>query len=145
MPRGGARPGAGRKAGRKNRRKLQLEVEAKNEGRTLTPAQKHAALKRQVALCVADNMEADEIAAVLEIPADRLRALFSRELRHGRAIIRAEMLARLEAQSAEGNVAAGKAVLAAADGEGAPGKTVDGHAPGSVAERALRLIEGGRS
>jgi hypothetical protein len=140
---GGAREGAGRKPGRKNRPKLQLEVVTESHGEKLTPRQRQALLRRQVALMRADSMSDDAIAAVIAIPVDQLRAVFGRELAHGREIIRSEVLARLDQQSESGNVSAGKALLAAADGE--PTTAHGEHAPDSVAARALRIIDGGKT
>lgn len=145
MSRGGARPGAGRKSGGTNRAKLQLEVAAEAGGKKPTPAQRHKALRRQVALCVADDMDESAIAVVMMLPVERLRQLFARELQHGREIVRAVMLARLDALSEGGNVAASKAVLAAAEGDAEPKRDGHGHAPGSLAARALTIINGGKA
>lgn len=117
MSRGGARLGAGRKKGKPNRLKLQLEIAAESVGQKLTPAQRHAALKRQVAICVSDGMPPEKIAVIMGMTIDQLRGAFSRELEHGRELTRAAELFRLDAASAEGKVAASKIILQTAGTE----------------------------
>ncbi len=143
--RGGKRQGAGRKRGSSNRPKLQLEVEANTAGEKLTATDRVRILKRQVALCVADGMTAETIAAVMKLPIEKLRAVFAHELEHGREIVRADELLRLDAASQGGKVAASKAILANAGKATAPGKTpkpneTDGE---KVTRLALRVLNGG--
>lgn len=143
--RGGKREGAGRKRGSPNRYKLQLEVAAKTAGGKLSAADRMRVLKRQVALCVADGMPAEKIAAVMGLPIEKLRAVFAHELEHGREIVRADELLRLDAASEGGKVAASKIILANAGKATAPGETpkpneTDG---GKVTRLALRVLNGG--
>ena len=110
----------GRPKGSKNKPRLYLTGEEVEVGKKPTAAQRHQAMKRQVALCVHDGMDEASIAAVLDLTVEKLRALFARELRHGRDLVRAEELMRLDAASADGNVAASKAILSPPGATGKP-------------------------
>ncbi len=143
--RGGKRQGAGRKRGSTNRRKLQLEVESNTASGKLTAADRMRVMRRQIALCVADGMTAEKIAAVMGLPNEKLRAVFAHELEHGREIVRADELLRLDAASEGGKVAASKIILANAGKATAPGETpkpneTDGE---KVTRLAFRVLNGG--
>jgi hypothetical protein len=133
----------GRPKGSKNNPKLRLEIQEISPGKRPTPAQRMQALKRQVALYVADGMVESSIAAVMEMPVEKLRAVFRRELLHGREIVRANELRNLDAASAAGSVPASKALLAAANGDpNIPARKEKGVA--GLNEAALRIINGGK-
>ena len=147
MPRGGARPGSGPKKGAQYNRRWRLEVESAGPGQKPTAAQRTRALRRQICLCAADGMSVETIAAVLGFSVDKLKALFRRELQFGREIIRAEELARMGEQSAEGKLAATKSLLekltpasAASGNKRAPAEMENDR----VTQAALKLIKGGR-
>ncbi len=143
---GGRRDGAGRKRGSLNKPKLQLASGADATQKAPTAAQRTRALKRQVALCVADGMDEISIGAVLGLDVAKLRVLFAHELAHGSAIVRAEMLARLAEAGDAGNVAAQKALLAVVEPvDGAGGDVKPSNAPDRVVESALRLLQGGKT
>jgi hypothetical protein len=133
----------GRPKGSKNNPKLRLDAQAIVPGKRLTPAQRMQALKRQVALYVADGMAEPSIAAIMEIPLDKLKAVFGRELLHGREIVRANQLLNLDEASAAGSVPASKALLAAANGDPDP-STQKKKGPSGLNEAALRIINGGK-
>ena len=137
----------GRPKGSKNHPKLHLEIQEMPTGTKPTPAQRMQALKRQVALCVADGMSEDSIAAVMEMAVDKLKAVFGHELAHGREIVRADELRRLDAASAAGSVPASKALLAAANGspetEDIP--TASKNTNDKVTRLALRVMNGGKN
>ncbi|MBD8552372.1 hypothetical protein [Sphingomonas sp. CFBP 8764] len=91
-------------------------------------------------------MDVSTIAAALMIEEERLRIEFAHELAHGSAIVQADNLAALSAAAAEGNAAAAKALLAiatrvAGPPPGAPAIPTGG----GVTERALRILQGGKS
>ncbi len=108
--RGGRREGAGRKSGVPNKPKLQLVAQ---DGELLaaaphSPKSKMAAMRRHVAWMVATGMSGDEIAAAMGLTCDKLKAVFARELEHGYAIARAELVARFLAAGDAGKVNADK-------------------------------------
>lgn len=116
------------------------------EGRRQTQAQRHRELKRLVALCVADDMPRETIAAVVGIDLAKLEVCFGHELAHGKAIIRAEELMRLDAQSGDGKTAATKALLENADtSPSAGGQKNGGTQREKIAQGALRILNGGRN
>jgi hypothetical protein len=104
------------------------------------------ALKRHVVLCIADGMEPDKIAALLGMPIDKLRAVFAHELEHGREIVRAEELRRLDEQSGAGKTAATKTLLDNAGAKGAPPKpqSEEESRADKIMQGALRLLQGGK-
>jgi hypothetical protein len=152
MSRGGARKGAGRKKGQRNRPKFQLEpdVPGAEGGIALTPAQRTALLRRQIALLVADGMTEAKISAVMAIPVDRLKACFAHELTNGREIVRAEALLQLDAAGASGSVTAAKAILERAgagkdtSAKPTPGANA-GHDQGKIVQLALERMNRGRN
>lgn len=115
----------------------------------MSPAERHAALKRQVALCRAADMADDAIAEIMQIPVDQLIAAYPRELKFGREIVKAEELRRLDVASGNGSVPAAKALLAVTGNGDQPqgGRKVDDSA-GKENNRsnvlALRLLSGGK-
>lgn len=139
----------GRPKGSKNKKKFSLTPEGEAQTENLTPMQRHRLMQRQVALCVADEMDEGVIAEVLGISIDRLKALYPRELRYGREIIRADELMRLDAASAGGSVPASKAILVTSSGQRtAPKKTPADertrNGSQNVTNLAIKLMQGGR-
>lgn len=102
----------GRPKGSKNKRRLQLTGERIDAGKKQTPAQRMQLLQRQVVLLVAAGRPPETIAAVMDMPLDRLRSVFAHQLEYGRDIVLAEELMRLDAQSAGGKTAATKLMIA---------------------------------
>lgn len=147
MPRGGARPGCGRKRGGRNDPSFELIGEENAErARKMTRADRHQLLKRKVALCVADGMLPAKIAAVMCIKLERLEALYAHELEHGREIIRAEQLLCADLQSAAGKTAGTKLLLESSNRAGGTPSPKD-HAKAeqeSIVAGALKLISGGK-
>ncbi len=143
--RGGKRNGAGRPKGSRNKPRLQLEVEDPPKVPGRSQSQRMRELKQMVALLVSDGMAPSAIAAVMGFSEEKLRAVFAHELRHGKQIVRAQALAQLAAAGDGGNVAAAKALLANADGEG---PSLGGS--GDVTDRdrrnkaALTILNGGK-
>lgn len=113
----------------------------------MTRAQRHALLQRQVVLMVADDYPAEVIAEVMQIPLDRLKAMFARQLKYGKAIVRAEELLRLDAQSESGKTAATKRLLETAAGAAKELGVKSDKAKvdqATIVATALTLIPGGR-
>jgi hypothetical protein len=118
--------------------------------RKITPAERHARIKRQVALCRAAGMSDEAIAGVMQVSVEDLRVAFQRELKFGREIVCAEELTRLDAASAAGNVPAAKALLATAGGTD---KEISDRRNGdatrseteAVNRAALRILNGGKN
>jgi hypothetical protein len=110
MPRGGRRVGAGRRFGSKNRPKLILSEQLMPSSAPPSAKARTDQLRRQICLLVADGAAEDQIAGVVGIGLEKLRACFSRELRFGHTIIRAEILGRIAAAGIGGNVAADRAL-----------------------------------
>jgi hypothetical protein len=133
----------GRPKGSKNKPRLQLVSQISEHGKKSTPAQRMQAMKLQVALCVCDGMADESIAAVLEMPPDKLRAVFSRELQHGREIVRAEELMRLSAGSSEGNVTASKALLGTDNQQSKRARDARTESGDKITRMALRVLQGG--
>lgn len=141
MPRGGARPGAGRKMGSRNTPKLQLTSEEVSLERKPTPAERMRMLKRQVALRVSDGMSKETIASIMGIPVDRLEKIFAHELQHGREIIRGEMLDNLAAGGDAGSVSAARALsgITAIPLHAPSSAAAAGKSGGYVRKRDIRL------
>jgi hypothetical protein len=135
-----------RPKGSKNKPKLRLTAEVSEQTKKPTGAQRMQAMKRQVVLMVADQMSPETIAAVMEMALDKLTALFGHELKHGRAIVRAEELMRLDSASAEGKVSASKIILqtAAADRPAAPNTAIDKNDNAKITRMALSVLNGGK-
>lgn len=135
----------GRPKGSKNKPKFPQSGDLAAEPAKLTRAQLHHQQKRQVALMTHDGMSPEKIAAVMDIDLDKLKETYGRELQHGREIIRAAELMRLETASAEGKVAASKLLLAPPGaGDAASSSEADtGH--DDLVKRALTLVCGGKS
>lgn len=146
MARGGARSGSGPKKGTKYRKRFQLTAAADASAAKPTQSQRDALIRRQIILCVADGMTPEKIAAVLGYQIEKLQAVYAHELEHGRAIVRAEELMRLDAASAEGKVAASKILMQTSSTEPPPPgrKPKDGPITDDIAGRALRLLQGGK-
>ncbi len=148
MPRGGKRENAGRKPGSRTRPKFALTAAAPADTAAAkpTPAQKMAIMRRQVALCIADGMNADKIAAIMGLPLAKLRAVFAHELEHGREIIRAEELLRLDSASADGKVSASRIILETAGGDRPSGTKADedNSENAKITRMALKVLNGGK-
>lgn len=134
--RGGKRTGAGRKTGSKNRPRFQLAIADEVAPKKPTPAARMIEQRRQVALLVADDMDEAVIAAVMVLTVDRLKAIFGHELRHGHAIVRAEVLARLNAAGAGGSVSADRALEAITAAAGSKSKLGKKDLANKIAARA---------
>lgn len=108
MPSGGARPNSGPKKGTKYRRRYKLTAEEKESGVKLTSAEREAAIRRKVCLWRAAGLTVDDIAIKLGMDVEEVGQVFSREVQHGPALARAELLSRLDDAN---NVAADKRLL----------------------------------
>jgi hypothetical protein len=110
MPRGGARPGSGPKKGTRYRKRLQLTGQPVERAGGTPPHLRMRAQRRRVALLVYDGMTPEKIAAVMGTSLEKLQVIFARELEHGAALIRAELLENLKAAGDDGNVSANRAL-----------------------------------
>jgi len=139
----------GRPKGSKNTPRLHLtsQVIDDADGKKPTAAERHRALKWQVAVYVHGGMDVVGIAAVMGMTIEKLRVLFAWELQHGWALVHAEELRRLDAQSAEGKTAATKLALATGGAE-RPAENPEADAAkarhDNVIELALKLMHGGK-
>ena len=130
MPRGGARPGAGRKLGSRSKPRRASPPPANSA---------EAALRQRVAECVAAGMSPADIAVALDITEIELRARCERELTSGKMIVRAQLITSLSEAATKGNVAAGKVLLALLNGDSAVPEAAPSANP-PLTERALRLV-----
>jgi hypothetical protein len=138
----------GRPKGSKNRKKFSLTAERVDDAKKPTAAQRMQILQRQVVLMVADDQSPETIAAVMQIPVDRLKVVFAHQLEFGKAIVRAEELLRLDAQSESGKTAATKLMLETASGAQKPAANTQAEKAKAnqktIVDGALKLISGGR-
>jgi hypothetical protein len=98
-----------------------------------------------VALLTASGMTVAQVAVVVELPVDDLRQRFPRELSHGREIVTAEEMMRLDAASAKGKVAASKLILERIHGTGQPELPAKDDAGDKLTKSALRILNGGKA
>ena len=130
--RGGRRPGAGRPKGARNKLKHLAPPPASAEDREL---------RDRVAQCVASGMAIADIAVALNVTEIELRARCAHELLHGKAIVRAQLLAALAEAAAKGNSGAAKVLLGLMGGADDP---AEDDAPTAHIAAALRLLPGGK-
>jgi hypothetical protein len=136
-----------RPKGSKNKPRLHLASQQADAVKKPTAAQRMEAMKYRVALCVSDGMDESSIAEILNTTIEKLKAVFGRELRFGREIVRDKELQRLNAASAEGNVAASKAILATAGGVEKPAEpkpAADKNDNAKITRMALSVLNGGK-
>lgn len=151
MPRGGARPNSGPKKGSKYRKRGKPRAEKPMSSAAPPSAEaEREQTARIVALCVHDGMSEADTAAAIGMAVEAMREAFAVELAHGKALIRADVLRRLDEQASDGKVAATRALLdarakdapeaPAAPGSSTPASELDD----KLVRGALKILSGGK-